>query len=81
MPARRQPGKAAFKQSSVKLGDGAVTAQISSPSGDLAEVIWRRGNVTATVLLTLPGGTDAAGMDAATTIAKTQDAKLAAAGL
>ena len=74
-------GKASFKQASVKLGDGAVDSQASSSTGDVDQIIWRRGNVTATVLLTLPGGSGNAGMDQATAIAKTQDAKLAAAGL
>jgi hypothetical protein len=74
-------GKASFKSSSVKLGDGAVTSQVTSANGDIDEIIWRRGQVTAVVMLTLPGGTGSAGMDQATAIAKAQDGKLAAEGL
>jgi hypothetical protein len=74
-------GKAAFNTNDLKLGDAALSSQITSPSGDIAEVIWRRGRVTAVVLLTLPGGAQSQGMDQAITIAKAQDAKLASAGL
>jgi len=73
--------KTSFNTTSVKIGDATLTESSSSPGGDLYNVTWRRGRVTATVNLTLPAGSGAQGMNQAIAIARAQDAKLAAAGL
>ncbi len=73
--------KTSFNTTNVKIGDATLTESSSSPGGDLYNVSWRRGKVTATVNLTLAAGSGAQGMDQAIAIARAQDAKLAAAGL
>jgi hypothetical protein len=73
--------KTALNTTNVKIGEATLTESSTSPGGDLYNVTWRRGRVTATVNLTLPTGSGAQGMDQAVAIARAQDAKLAAAGL